>query len=202
MVPTSLNATKVNLITEEDQDDEIIAQHAADPDPDGDESPWSWMWNGALVMADGSMKGATERVVTEKAVKVTVPGHLTRVVDAEIVFAKGCLTDDDSQYLNSKGTSWSLQDGLLGMLSTELWEAILAADIPLQTLPTVDSSANFPYHYDKDTLGLVCVPGTLRLETDYGQDKNLNRPCHFCGKLISGRLIIGVVILANTSYTN
>ncbi|KAH9911592.1 hypothetical protein B0H21DRAFT_887504, partial [Amylocystis lapponica] len=125
----------------------------------------SWAWNGGFIMLGAAMRGTD--VVTEKACKVSIPGHLARPLNMDMVSAKGRIKDWDSQKINSVGSTWEMASVVLEALSDELWTTIIEGKIPLGTLPSIPQSTDFPYLLDDGiTPGLLCEAGSRQLEAE------------------------------------
>ncbi|KAH9913947.1 hypothetical protein B0H21DRAFT_805153 [Amylocystis lapponica] len=140
----------------------------------------SWAWNGGFIMLGAAMRGTD--VVTEKACKVSIPGHLARPLNMDMVSAKGRIKDWDSQKINSVGSTWEMASVVLEALSDELWTTIIEGKIPLGTLPSIPQSTDFPYLLDDGiTPGLLCEAGSRQLEAEA---ESTVRHCKFCAKAV------------------
>ncbi|KAH9940250.1 hypothetical protein B0H21DRAFT_872024, partial [Amylocystis lapponica] len=150
-------------------------------DQDTDSDPrLSWVWNGGFVMLDTAMRGTD--VLTEKACKVIIPGHLSRPLNMRIVGAKGHIKDSDSQKVNSAGSTWEMTGTVLEALCEELWKAVVENKVPIDTLPNIPPSPDFPYLIDEGPPGLLCEAGCQQLRAEA---ESATRQCTFCTNSVS-----------------
>lgn len=150
-------------------------------------STWSWLWAGGYIKTKSSIAGTDE--VMEKSIVVNVPGHLTTVLNPQIICADRLqhlpLTENEHSQLNSKRLLWMFDNGGLGLVRDTLWERISTTETAPGSVTLVKPLAGFPYQLAGDP-GLVCELGSNILKADQFRGVDLVRNCHFCAQKIDG----------------
>ncbi|KAG2131071.1 hypothetical protein DEU56DRAFT_740233 [Suillus clintonianus] len=148
--------------------------------PSSSSSTLSWIWNGAYLKTASVVPGT--EICTLKVITVTVPGFLVQTVNPRVVIAADHLAPQHTQEVNSKGTTWSLDDEDLQSAVALLWNKTVDSKVPLSLISSLNSESSvFPYksHDGKRSDALICAAGTELLLTT-GRGKTVMSACPVC----------------------
>ncbi|KAK7455836.1 hypothetical protein VKT23_010871 [Stygiomarasmius scandens] len=133
-----------------------------------------WTTNGQYIMDKSAIKGSS--VVTDKVVCINVGAHLCEIVKPDLIPSESL---DESSL---RRVSWRVEDKVLQILMTALWEKYRIADKPFVAMPTLKGGQMFPYCSTDGEASLVCQDAVNQLSES--NTSAIPTHCEYCNEKI------------------
>ncbi|RDB24483.1 hypothetical protein Hypma_008516 [Hypsizygus marmoreus] len=158
----------MRMVRENEPDASLdVASHAESPSsPTSATSPSPrWLWNGSFARLDLDQANPSPvSKAARKTIAVKVASTMCESINPRIAAIQGRLGLDDSSELDPHGTTWEMDQGILSILLTQLWDNVRKCH-GLMSLPRFRTNATFPYRsISRSSLALISEEGCRELE--------------------------------------